>query len=1210
LRKGAIVDPEAFDVTGAGYLLDSAELFQMEHQMGLNIKSYRKAFEERASIVEELRVILDETKKIERQRLSAARAGNQAEMDRLLPTLSERESIVHLLNKQLIAVNNQLHSYGQEFKANYSRVLAYREELEPHIEQLQYRLTDLAKGMARHDKTLKELSAQIFSAKGEVDRIVTSISIDDLSNLSAILEKEQQQLSHMRHLRDVHLREQYYQAKALWLMGRCLYSQSTLETFPELVDAEKIGPYTLEDEHRHGITLVEDFNREYIYSDKMFGGTSPERDKNQANFEQWISHLESSALNLFEEDLPKYVRSTNSTDFHSTVFTREQQLDNMVFIARSRFLCGEIYMRQAMRAIRSNYAKTGYSPDAISKLNAAKRSFQSFLEFVQKEEQLSEKKPGAPEFPTAKRHPVKLIEDAYIYLGIIASLGEKNTDAISIYRDMLAHLAEKVNSANGGLFDSRTMGAALDPEKLEEGYYETQLSPFFIALMTHEPLTHEVLYRIGKNYKVLAEQALQLATELENEGRWLPPAAVQKGSRAKAAAAREQFVHYTNYSVAYFSQLLQAHNFSSYRTAAIRCRAELYALRGDYKGARNDYIAILGDPDDEGGSWDPIAISPKGDLPGEFNPGFPYVALELGKLYLNNGDYDAAAEIFQKVQDGVEGQKDFLIRSKIAYAEALVAKDDWVLAHMFLSQLVEERAQQQIQFQHLYHYDLILDLAEAQRRLGSLSKSIKTAGKLLSYVPAELVQGDELNLSSQHGMHRLNTSARDMIRPLARYAEHVAEVSERLRNFSDARHHYELAERLYRMVPWQEDRLMREKTHEEFEAFRDVRILACQWGKLRGDVLQLQASLSVDLQRSFNVLSTQGLSSPKAIQAALESVRRSLEGPKNHEADLRKLLEKVNEFAAAYTQALPETKWRTEVALRRKRDREAGGQGLLRFEALKRIYVELDESLAPSVLLPKLASRFSENSVEEKMINDFLLGFVRRNSLSEQDRAAMLPTSTHVANLLRIEGLDERFTSIQSDLERWLEEQVIRTGLDDSFVRLSPQGRILEDVTLFKASLLAMMPDYESYHLLVSLTNEVITAVQETPPQWQDRDKVWQIAEIAALSMEERSDWERMIEINRFLLTFNPVFLAPARQQRYLKTVSLATALLQIGKKLSEEQLFTTDEEEKELLQAQAEGYTSEGIALLRSISSLEGNSTEEMASRIRARQILEEAGV
>lgn len=1206
LQKGVLIDPERFDHKGAGFFLDSADLFQIEHQMGLHIKAYRRAFDERSEVISELKTVLKDTQALQSKQRIAAERLDQAELDDLAPTLAEHETIIQLLHEQLAAINTRLRSMADQYSQQYAKVLSWQKKTLPKLKKLQGSIQNLAKSMARRDKEVKEISSQIFSSAEEIDAIVTSITVDDFNKFEQITAVQKRQLAQLKKLRDVYYRQQHFQAKAVWLTARSLVKQSELQSFSDLIAAEQMEFYQLDDEQRSGVIITEDFNRSFVYSEKFLGRKKADQDRDRANYEQWVHYLEQEALDLFETELPKYQSIAASTAETMKVFSRDELLDNTLFIARSRFMSGQVYLRRALRTLAASRSDDPKASLAVRDLESAKLSFANFLEYASVVEKISEKPNNSASFPASARFPLRLVEEAYMNLATIAGLSNNWTEAIAIYQDLLNLIAKKIEQSEGLVKDARLQ--KFDARNFLQGNAETAIDPFFVALMGQDPLVHEILYRLGKNYQSLAMQMHGRLTEEISQLRWLPPAMQSEKIVASRESMENKFFHLSQYAIGYLSQLLLAHHQSEYRVPAQLARAKLYELIGEFDKARSDYLFILGDPKEQGASIAKKDRNQRGDLPGDLQPGFAYIALQLGRLYLSENDYDAAAELFQRVQRESEGAKELLISARISYAEALIAKKEWVAAKLFLGELLKEKSTYPLSIQQLFHSDLPIDLAETEANLGLFTTSVQSANRLLKRAPGELVVQGELNLSSAKGMQRLTTSYRDLIRPLARMADHIGRVSELQGRYTKAEQYFAMSAKLYHLVPWQEDRLLKEKTLQEYESFKSTAVLQAEWAQVRADVRRLQASLSVGLQRKLTSFSENLADDPKAMQSLQQSIAQGLEAVGSHQQEVKGALAKVEAFYQQKEPLLPEVQYRKLIEQRREQDRRSGGQGGLIFAALSQVYQEVIEVNQASEILQKLFTKFGQSSVEESLINDFLLSYMSSIPFDQNDRSLMQATKKPLENLLVIEDVDTRLATLQGDLIRWLEERMVFTGLDDSIGVLSPQGAVLEQTLLYQASLLSMIEDYESYIALVQLARDVIRKNHQRPAKWQDSDLAWQIVEIAAGAAEQRDDWKAVVDLHRYLLASAPLFIPEKEQKMLTKEFILAKALMAQAQKIQEDLLFVRDTVEIEQMQFLLDQYQKEGITRLHRLYQLPGQGAELLSVKIQAKQILEEA--
>ncbi|SCA63677.1 hypothetical protein SCG7086_AZ_00110 [Chlamydiales bacterium SCGC AG-110-P3] len=1222
VHRGAIIEADTIGIAGRGYLLDNTELFQMEHRMGLNLKQYRNSFEERTVIVTELREAIDEKDAIERKKLAAARRRDQVEIDRLLPLVSEQETVIHILSNRLIDINAKLRLHAADYKNNYVQVEHFRNDLLPQAVELEQQISDISQQMASSDTTLKELAAQVFSFNNTFQKTITTLDTSDLGDIDTLVSDLSRKIEQLQRLRDYKLRQHYYQAKALWLMGLCFYEQSQLTEFLDLVESSQLSFHILEDEHRFAADILPEFDQSLAYSDTMFGQAGSELDQNRVNHELWIDFLERATLDIFQNVLPKYVQAYRSGDVNQ-LFTNDQQQDNNLFIAKSQFLSGQIHMRRSLRSIRASHTRARDNKVALSSLSAAGRAFDSFVEFVSpllsrndtNKAPLSEKVLGAQEFPNRKRQPVTLIDSAYIYLGIIATLKDNPLEAIGHYREMLTHLSGRNLVDDHSIHDDALNESGFDPELVIDGHYQYQLSPYYVALLAHEPLTHEILYRLGSNYQLLAEEERMAAVNIDSQQGWIPPALSDvMGDHQTAEQHRQRFRIYSQHAIAYYSQLILTQSFSPYRTGAILRRAHLARLLDHNELARNDLISILGDPDRVGGSWEITDMTAEGDLPGELNPSYAYVAFELGKLYLETGDYLSAAETFLRAKLSNEANNAFVVKARIAYANALRESGRLALANLFLSELVLERTVASRQMRHLYPEELSLDLADVQRKLGNLNKSIETAHGILSTAPRQLIVEGKLHLSDKYGMRRLQDEFRDAIRPLARYAFHCGGVHEQLQQYDAARTYYKQAATLYRLVPWRQDRQMRHLPRDEYENLRDTQVLAAQWANLRCDILELQHGTFAGFQKALD--RGDGASfSANYVSDLIETIDEALRQTKSHQTTYQELLQAVTAFYTTHSAELPETTLKDEIATRRTADKQMGGQKTIRYDALQRIRdtaLATDAASLPTAYLNAILGTFTHDSVEAKILQDFAFSYAQQINLVEKDSKTMRHSDTNISNLVALPDADKRLHDVDDALLRWLENAMVDTGLDDQFLPVSKQGAILEEVSLYRASLLVASNDFDDYNTLLTIADTFSKATSKSPMQIHSVDTAWQIVELAAMAATERQDWDHAVTLYRYLTNpkRHPVHITAADQQQHLKQAILAKSLIRLAQRAYENMVFTFDEAEKNQLEVAAARQLTEARQILERLREATGDSIDVVTARVIARQMREEAGV
>lgn len=1197
-------DRKPWAVEGTGYHLDTLEMFQMEKEIGLNISEYRRVFEERRKFVRQLQEALLRKKNLEEEKLQALRDRDQVKVDVIFPQIMEAERKISLLSQEKVEVDKRLHALAGEYARNLDEIHIYRKRLHEEIADVADRLGVIHRSMVKSDEQLESLSSEIFWTVREFGKAIAKLEVGDLRGIDQLIQEQKAQIERLRQVHEIRLREDFYKAKSLWMIGKSLDEQSRLKRISELVVSNDLPDEMVEDESRVGQLIVKEFNLDLAYSEEMFQGESEEEDLEEANRDMWIEFLEQGALRVFLEELPNY--ASNRMDMGSGYAgERYKKKENDNFIASSRFLSGDIYMRRALRFIRSSSAKIRENAQALQELDLARRSFLHYLDFTKSLERDSQKSTylltemefNTREFPLDAPRSFNLIDEARIYLGVIENLKGKYQDAIIHYREILTNMLHDVSNLEEK--SEELVVGQVDPIVIEQYHYDSAIHPLYASLLARNPFSHEVLYRLGRSYSKLIEE--------ESQRRMNAPADINAGIFGEDAITKHSIK-----AVAYYSQLILSQSYSPYRRSALLQRGLLRKRMGDYENARRDFVAILGNLHEKGGSFYKKDIDSKGDLPGELDPGYAYVAFELGKLYFENQDYAAAADIFRKAKEG-DPDNVYVLQARIAYAKSLMKSENWLMADYFFSELAKEKEFVREEKEHHYHADILLDLAIVRKNMFNLEGAEKLFKAVFeNYAPAELIEEEgDLSLINIHGLAILETDYRDSIRPLALSCLHLAEGYLIQRNYSMSKNYYNRAESLFKMLLWREDRILRNLSKGEFQLYLKEHILKSQWGSLKSDILELMFSTFADYRRIVG----KGVESSDFVNPdkILSQIDRVIFQGKSQRESYEKMLRTVSDFYEEELEKLPEVVERKRIKDIREWDRKVGGESVKRYDALARLRGFIMERLEePSeTLIGELLKNFSRGSLEDVFLEEFSLFFAKDLGLTLEDREKMMPLNSNFDNLLEMKGASERLKNFSHVMRFWLEEKMRNTGIDDLFIPVSLQAKVLEEVDLFHVSLLSYLDTFDGYKKMVEISSRSIESFQAYPNRIQSPRVVWQLIEIVSMSADYREDWQRSEEYHRFLLhpEYRDFFIMEDGSDRYRAQLGYAKALLECSREKINELAHIGNEAKKMEEQEKLEEKLEKARELLMELSSIEGENGFIVSARIRAKEMLKDLG-
>ncbi len=1207
LHDGRSISGTSNAISGSGYLIDNVEMFQIEHEMGLSLGEHRVAFEERASIVKQLARDLHDKEQLEAEKLIATRERDQEAIDLLIPKAAEKEGRITLLSQKEAALNERLRLLADNYAKNLHKANAFRENIAPRMIETQTRLQFLSQKMGESDEVLRTLVSRLFRTATKLNRSITTLSVDDLNGIDEIIAHQKRELLRLEKIQRVKQKENYFKAKALYLVGRSYLEQSTLETLSELAHSHNLTDVIWPELEPRHTNLYAEFKQGSFYTRERLQSLS-NADSSRVHYQTWVEHLENRALQVFQRDLPEYLDRSIANGATGWIIGRGKDKDQEVFLAHSRFLTGELFVRRSLRHIRSSRALPQDNNLARSELNKATTAFLGYLDFAKPlafgraENDLSSTRLGAQEFPERRRHPISRIDDAYIYLGVIAGLKGAHHEAIGHYRDLIQSAAARLprRRALDGDEGATVMGQ-IDPILLEtsSARYFPKLFPFYASLLSHNNGAHEALFRLAKSYQALAKEEYHQG--LANSAYFFVDHD-DNFSRAKTYAHR---------SIAYYSQLVLTGAYSPYRKGALLQRALLQKQFGSYQEARNDMVSILGSPGDQGGSWLFDEMSSKGDLPGELNPGYTYTSFELGKLHLENQNFSAAADAFLKAKEG-DPDNLFVVQAKVAFSETLVATKNWLMANLLLTELVNEMRVAPEEHRKYYPLDLFVNLGKAKTELGNLAAANEVLREIHGFIPVDLVNDGELDLASPYGRSRLESDYRDAIRPLALATFARAEVLRAQRHYEPAARAFNQAETLFHMVSWKEDRVLREIRKTEFHSYQREKILQCRWEVLKTQCLERLYTTFSDYRNNLHLA--------KRVERKLlpmeirEQVTAALEGVNREQDQFSTLSDQLTAFYQEEWRSLPEVKERTRIQQQRELERATGSLTVLTYDALKRIRGTLIELMdATKQATPqRIANRFSKESLEDKLLNDFIPSYAQQITLTRDDRAYMLPTRSNFENLLAIPNAEQRLVTMGPALLRWAEQQMQQTGLDDLFIPVSEQARVLEEVDLYRVSLLSHVDTASRFQELKQIVTRHLDDLEQVPSRASQPEVIWQMVEIGAMTAEFQMDWEASERFHRFLLApeNQAFFLAADKGDRYRSELNLAHSLIRLSQKSLGDLIFLQDQGEKLGLQLEADQRMEEAREILKRLSVLQGDASSSITTRIRAKQILAEVGV
>jgi hypothetical protein len=1200
LGEQSFVQQKLNSVDARGIELDVLEMFQMEQSIGINIQEYREAFDERDDIVQQLEVALIEKKELQSQQLEAARSNDQVMVDTLIPKISEIEDIIRNLSERQLTINKKLRSLATEFNSRKERIADYIKEQDPIFQALEEKIQLLQNQISSRSQELNIVSENLFDTALKIDKKVRTLEIGDLSNIDELIIHEQKTLTSLMDIRDLKRKERYYRVKALWLIGKSFYEQSRLESYDQLLLSHTISNEILEDESRSAKVLYQEFDENYVYSEELFGNLSQE-DENEANFQSWINFLEQNTQRIFNIELTKYGQDQVELEGVNLSLGIGNKEDIETFILRSKFINAKIYLTRALRFHTKTELEIQKNPQAQNELEKARAAFIAFMDFASTTRYVSKSKFteetfGSQEFPERRRMTIKLVDDAQTYLGIIATLRGEYEEAIEYYQNLLETVASRAKVASNGSIQASTEPyEQMKVGNIENYEYQVVLDPYYISLLSLEPLAHEVLFRMARNYQLLANK------ELENSLRVTFKPKELESSKIK-------FKNYAQNAVAYYSQLVLTQAYSPFRRAALFYRADLYKELGLYNQAAQDLLSVINQPVNFPGSMEILSLGFEGDLTEIINPPLSVASLELGKIYFDQGNYFAALEAFSISRNSGENEQQ-VIQAKVEFAKSLIASKDWLRSEIFLTELIREGELATVENQAYYPPELIIELGKTKIELGAFEEGFQTLKEVFKIAPFFLLKENTLDLDNSYGMELLESDFRDAIRPLAIACYEIGNLLIKQSNYPLAREYFRKSERLFRMVPWKGDRIFQTKTKEEFQRYRQQSILESQWAILKTESQEVLQSSMANFKRVVN--DQNALQISMGAEDMIAEVDLALKQVNDQKEQITLLLNRISLFYEIEHKKLPEVIAQEAINRKKSEILARGGEETLKYTALNNIREQvllLQEAPAMN-FLQALIEGFSKGSLENMYLNTFVMKDLPFLRLTEEDRRQMIPLNDNLQNLLIVKDPEKKLNGINSRLLQWVDYELSLTGLDDLFIPVSPEAAILVDVALSQASFLAILDSREDYQKLLEIAEKYIDLENKFPNAEVALDKIWQIVEIAALVSEDRVNWPKVELFNRYLLTNEKKhnFVVFGEESKRRAQLALAESLIELSKESFADLALSPNNDEKVKQEIKIDNYQKEASELLRQLIKAPGSDVSAIVTRIRANELLGE---
>lgn len=1198
LKANPKANTEHFFISNKGFYLDNLQRFELERKMGLQITEYLSLFDDRKNLIEEVRSALDKKEKLENLYTEAVSSRNQKDIDTLTPQLVDHENFIQDLSLREKGINGKLKIAQAEYQNNLIKIKKFQQSLKPQIEKNKEQIQLYSQALSKNDEVLFKLGESFISQNNTIEKTFSRLEIEDLKNLEALIESEEEKLARLKKIRTFKVNEQYFQARARWMIAQTYYSQARSSDLETLKDSDIITSQLLEKNKKYDHLAYAEFEEISNRIDTLFSEQS-ELDEHKALFANWVQFCENQAIQIFTQDLPNYFLTTDKAGFEVAKNIGEEKTNDMyLWRGKGLFETGKIHLLRAHRIFRSSRLPPTKTPAAIDELHQSTAYFLQFQDFAsQNSSQLAGEKilyykpTGSQEFPSRKKREVKLNDEANLFLGVAAQLSGNSVEAISHYREIIqGFIREAKNEAN---FVDEPFA---DPMIAGNYPFQSQVHPVYASLMSQNPIGHEALYRLGKCYKELAFEAKRRSKNPK-----IPLKSTPKEDL-------ELFKQFSETSINYLTQLIYLQGQSPYRKAAQLLRSQVAQELGNFSQSRQDLIA-LATPMIEV-SEDPFsqeALNIKGDYPGELNPPYHYVMFELGNLYSKSGLEKEAGHAFAQAMQGSRFNI-HVFNSRLAYAKNLFHEGNYFMASFLLEKIINEKRLLERNLNILIPLDVFVDHGLSLVKQGNLLGGLESFQQILKFLPKEVLEDGELDLNRPEKLMLLSENFRDTIRPFARSLFETGKVYSQVKEFQKARKYFSLAKALTNVIPWKEDIEMQKLNQDDFRSFKHLMQMEIEWENIENDFYEISFAATSRFRES-----TQKMGDTVPIDSLLTEISETLKDLGENEPQFIGVLTQTNRFFEEHQKKLPEVIKKRNMEIAKQLDRNEGKQRIFEYDAFQNIkaFTQNFDDGSYVRFINLLLQEFPEETLEGKYLNDFALFLGKKIDFTDEDRRSFHPTKTNLENLLSYSKENPFLSKIRQELLFWLDDKIALTGLDISQIPVSKQSTLLEHAKLFKVSLLSILSRPQDIKEILETAKEQIALLNEKPGRVTRPDYVWEILDIASMVAFENESWDESIAFNEFLLNATwSVFELDAPTTETLKhTLFLAESLVKKSQIIMNEMIFYPDIEEQKKAEKFANNFLEQAKGLLKNLESNQDEGVLAIASRVRARKLLEEIG-
>ncbi|MDF2549791.1 MAG: hypothetical protein K0S07_858 [Chlamydiales bacterium] len=1181
---------------GRGYNLDLLEMFQMEHQMGISVTKYREAFEDYGQLIDDIKSTLKSKELLDEQKLQALRKRDQIEIDRLLPQIADKElALQTLLSKQMEQTSKLKKLYFQ-FENEAEAIAQYRQTISASFDKLQQKLDEIKQEIASQDTALSDIAQKAFGSFQDIRRAIAKFSLDQYAKLDEVISRQKENLKEMNLMKESLALEELYQTKALFLIAQTLLLQSASPTFESLQKSNAISADWLELEKKIGRLPYEEFSGRYVFH--KVETPKPKDDQqskdNKHFYDSWIAALEEEALQIFKSPL---IEEATFRGIEIGKLTSPLDQERFLFISKAKYSLGEIHMKRALNYIRTSALKPAENPMAVRELDRARSEFALFLQLaalLQPSKQmpnLLEEPLNKDDFPQAPLVASGWGKDASIYLGVIAHLKGNYLESIAYYRAILSELLNEAGKTSlQGVENSFLLKALVDPQIAKDHDPLEFAHTAYATIFAKEPLAAEVVYRIARAYDSLYQEEVKRIKQLESLN--IPMEELPALSDIDKLAEK---------AIAYYTEIIGCHADSPFREASLLKRSQLLKDLKNYPLARQDLVRLL-NADSIGGSLNQADMMLRGDLPGELKPSFAHISFELGKLYLAMNDYQAAGAAFLRAKEN-DPSGLYELRARIAYADSLFKDANWLMAAYFYQQLIDESLQAPPDKKWLYSIDLNLNLAKSYQELGAFESALKAYNAICQQAPPMMRQESGVSITLD-ALSLLSYDYRDFIRPLAEALQGSADILLMERQFVEAKKFYNQAGELFKILPWTQDRFLRTKSREEWASYRRLHLLESAFGPLKADVIKtFDDAYSTYRKEMMNAASLKN-----DLGAILSSIDRSLEPMDDEQERTQQMIGRMSAFRDQIIQALPETAAKMRAEERRRSDLRMGGQNVLQYDALYKIYTLLAENLQGQKMpLSKLAALINRDSLEGHLLNTFVFEYASKRNIDASDIRAFDPLKTNIGNIASLEQADTRFNDFVPSLLAWVEGKMAESPFDVVMIPVSLESSLIEDVDLYLVALLSLKGESQDANEIYPIVDRYLLESQKITSRLTKKENIVDMAYIAALTAESLEQWQKSEKYYRYLIANTSERsignITGAETDSYL--LGLARSLMQSADQQIQNSAFIAQGEDSLALEQAVSLKRAEARKLLEQVTQSKKNDATHIINRILAKKLL-----